>query len=362
MIVLKQVIDIMTQGSERPVRRLLAYYAVIAVIVVAIGYFFPRALHLVAGKGLDSVALGSQVLEDGLKGKPPLLPGFGAGSLGELALATALILIGTIVLMLPVSWVYMSARSVPGHSQAVVQTLIILPLVVAGIIIIVQNSLALAFSLAGVVGAVRFRTNLRDTRDLVFIFLSIAVGFAAGVQSLAVGAIVSFVFNLVLLLTWRYDYGRNVLTPTASSQWAGPLGSLATKKGEPDVPDRDLILSLTPDKAGALKDRFERVSDVLGKKKKKPRFDAVLSLTTDNVGQAQTLVEKALGKLTKRWRLDEVVTHTGKPSEIYYLVRMKKTVTRDEVLTAIHDNADGMISTADLEIRETLQDSDGDKS
>ena len=30
---------------------------------------------------------------------------------------------------------------------------------------VVQNSLALAFSLAGVVGAVRFRTTLRDTRD-----------------------------------------------------------------------------------------------------------------------------------------------------------------------------------------------------
>jgi hypothetical protein len=264
--------------------------------------------------------------------------------------------------MMPVTWVYMSARPIPGHSQALVQTLIILPIVVAGIIIVVQNSLALAFSLAGVVGAVRFRTNLRDTRDLVYVFLSIGVGFAAGVQSLAVGALVTIVFNLVSLLTWRYDYGRNALTPTASSQWAGPLETLASPTGMHEIPDRDLVLSLTPEKADALADRFDRVRSVLGKNKKKPRFNAVLTITTDYVPEAQKQAEMVLQKVTKRFKLDEVVQHTGKPSEIYYLVRLKKSVPRDEVLTAIHDNSDGMIASADLELAEPLQGRDGDKS
>ena len=53
----------------------------------------------------------------------------------------------------------------------------------------------------------RFRTTLDDTRDVVFIFLAIGVGFAAGVQTLAVGAIFSVAFNFVVLLTWRYDFG-----------------------------------------------------------------------------------------------------------------------------------------------------------
>jgi hypothetical protein len=247
----------------------------------------------------------------------------------------------------------MSARSVPGHNQGIVQTLIILPLVVAGIIIVVQNSLALAFSLAGVVGAVRFRTNLRDTRDLVFIFLSIGVGFAAGVNSLAVGALVSIVFNLVVLLTWRYDYGRNVLTPSASAQWAGPLEALASKPGtDGTVPDRDLVLALSPTEAEVLADRFDRVRKTLGKKKKKAKFNAVLTVTTDNLPEAQTAVERVLAQTTKRWKLDEVVTNTGKPSEIYYLVRLKKTMTRDEFLTTVHDNAGDSIEFADLELAE----------
>ncbi len=363
MTVVSGLIDVLTQGSNRPLRRLLTYYAIIAVIVAIFYWLSPRIVLLVAGRGLREIAGTPQVLEDALGGAGSLVPGFGPGSLGELTLVTVLILLGTLVLMTPVTWVYMSARSIPGHSQGIVQTLIILPLVVAGIIIVVQNSLALAFSLAGVVGAVRFRTTLRDTRDLVFIFLSIAVGFAAGVQALAVAAIVSIMFNLVVLLTWRYDYGRNVLTPTASAQWAGPLETLASPTGDGQIPDRDLVLALTPSKAEVLAERFERVAKTLGKKKKKPRFNAILTVTTDNLPEAQAAIEPVLEKMTRRWKLDEVVTNTGKPSEIYYLVRPKKVVTRDELLTAIHDHAPGnVIESVDLETSEQAVEQDATKA
>ena len=215
----------------------------------------------------------------------------------------------------------------------------------------VQNSLALAFSLAGVVGAMRFRTTLRDSRDLVYVFLSIVVGFAAGVQSLAVGAVVSIVFNFVLIITWRYDYGRNMLMPTAAAQWSRPLQALASPTGDHQIPDRDLMLSLTPEKANALADRFDRVRDTLGKKKK-ARYDSVLHITTDNVPEAQKKLEQALDKLTKRWDLDEVVTNVGKPSEIYYLTRLRKSIPRDALLTAIHDVAGDVIVSVDLEANE----------
>jgi hypothetical protein len=237
-----------------------------------------------------------------------------------------------------------------------VQTLIILPLVVAGIVFIVQNSLALAFSLAGVVGAVRFRTTLRDSRDLVYIFLSIVIGFAAGVQSLAVGAVISIVFNFVTILTWHYDYGRNMLMTTASAQWSRPLQALASPTGDHQIPDRDLVLSLTPANAAALADRFKRVQKTVGSKKKKPRYDTILTVTSDNVSEAQKQVEEVLERMTKRWDLDEVVTNVGKPSEIYYLARLKKSMPRDVLLTAIHENADGVIASADLEVAEPVED------
>jgi len=362
MPVLRQIIDVLAHGGDRPVRRLIAYYLFIGAIVFALVYFAPGVGHLLVGRGLEPTANATQILQDGLSKKATQTALLAAGSLGELAVATVLILVGTLLLMLPVSWVYMSARRVQGHNQSVVQTLIILPLVVAGVIIVVQNSLALAFSLAGVVGAVRFRTTLRDTRDLVFIFLAIAVGFAAGVESLAVGALLSIFFNFVVILTWRYDYGRNVLTPSASAQWAGPLEALGSPTGDHVVPDRDLVLSLTPARAEVLADRFDRVRDVIGKKKKKARFNAVLTITTDDVGEAQPKVESVLEAMTKRWRLDEVVTNVGKPSEIYYLIRLKKTVERDDLITAIRDNAGPVIATADLEIGEPASEEKSDNT
>jgi hypothetical protein len=363
MVGLNQVIDTIAQGSDRPLRRLVAYYAIVALVVVGLSFLMPDLMRSVAGRGFGAAGGGgSQVLEDGLSSKALPALGFGAGSLGELAITTVLILVGTLVLITPVTWVYMSARPVPGHSQPVVQTLIILPIVVAGIIIIVQNSLALAFSLAGVVGAVRFRTNLRDTRDLVYILLSIGVGLAAGVQALAVGALLSIFFNIVLLLTWRYDYGRNALQPTASSQWAEPLQTLASQTGVHEIPDRDLVLSLTPEKADVLADRFNRVRKVLGSDKKKPRFNAVVTLTSDSIPEAQAATEKVLASMTKRWKLDEVVTHVGKPSEIYYIVRTKKNMNRDDLLTAIHDRAGGLIESANLEMAGPAEEKDGAKA
>jgi hypothetical protein len=112
--------------------------------------------------------------------------------------------------------------------------------------LIVSNSLALAFSLAGIVAAVRFRTTLADARDIVFIFLAIAVGFAAGVQVVTIGLVLSMIFNFVLVLIWRYDFGRAVLEPTAASQWEAPLQDLAGKDGGGNKIRRDLVLALTP--------------------------------------------------------------------------------------------------------------------
>jgi len=336
--------------SDRPVRRLVAYYAIVAVVVAILAYFFPGEIARISAKGLGDVPEGPTVLTDALASSPTASVSFGPGTLLDVSLTTVLILIGALVLILPVTWVYMSARPSGGqHNQNVVQTLIILPLVVAGIVFIVQNSLALAFSLAGVVGAVRFRTTLRDSRDLVYIFLSIVVGFAAGVQSLAVGAVISVVFNFVLVLTWHYDYGRNMLMPTAAAQWSRPLQALASPTGDHQIPDRDLVLSLTPENAAALADRFKRVQKVVGSKNKKPRFDSILTVTTDAVSEAQGRIEEVLERMTKRWSLDEIVTNVGKPSEIYYLTRTKKTISRDVLLTAIHENTAGFVASVDLE-------------
>jgi Domain of unknown function (DUF4956) len=350
MAMFKRLIDAVTLGSERPLGRLIAYYALFIAAFGIVLFLYPAFGALLMDGDPVTSAVSPQLLQDGLNGPGIVQQALGPGSLGELLINTALVILAILALMLPVTWVYMSARRVPGHDQSVVQTLLILPIVVAGIVLIVQNSLALAFSLAGVVAAVRFRTTLDDTRDVVFIFLAIGVGFAGGVHMLAIGTIVSVAFNYVTLLTWRYDFGRSVLQPTAAAQWSEPLKDLAKSTNGNGVPDRDVMLALTPKKAEALAKRIDRVREVLGPSRKKPRFNSVLSITSDKVAEAQVVMQKVLDKVTKRWVLDEVVTHVGKPSEVYYLVRLSKTTTRDDLITAIRARAGDRVIAADLEL------------
>src|SRR6266540_2610568 len=109
--------------------------------------------------------------------------------------------------MFPVAWMYMRTKPKLRYDPSLVQTVIVLPVVIAGVVLIVRDSVALAFSLAGIVAAVRFRNTLRDTKDAVYIFLAIAVGLAAGVQSFAVGFGVSVIYVAVVLVLWRFDIG-----------------------------------------------------------------------------------------------------------------------------------------------------------
>src|SRR4029079_18818885 len=105
-------------------------------------------------------------------------------------------------------WIYIMTRRRKGFRQSVVQTLVILPIVVAGVVFMVKTSLAPAFSLSATVPAVSFRNTLRDTKDAVYIFLATGVGLAAGIQSVAFAAALSITYNVVILVLWWTDFGR----------------------------------------------------------------------------------------------------------------------------------------------------------
>lgn len=72
---------------------------------------------------------------------------------------------------------------------------------------VVQHSLALAFSLAGIVAGVQFRRALSDTFDTLFIFVAIAVGIAAGIKALDIAIVITIFFNLTTLLVCIFGDG-----------------------------------------------------------------------------------------------------------------------------------------------------------
>ena len=209
----KRLIDLVTLGSDRPIRRLIAYYVVLTVVLLLIFHFLPSAGDLIKGdQPRPLTTTTSSPLQDEVTTKGKEKAGKVPIEAGDLAPQTIIVMLSTLALMLPVSWVFMSARRARGFSQSIAQTLIILPIVVAGIVLVVRTSLALAFSLGGIVAGLRFRATMRDTRDQVYIFLGIAVGLAVGVQSLIVAAVLSVTFNFAVLLIWRLDFGGRALS------------------------------------------------------------------------------------------------------------------------------------------------------
>ena len=128
---------------------------------------------------------------------------------------------GAAVLIVPVSWVYFITSRTREVDRSFVQAIVLMPIVVTGISMIVLNSLALAFSLAGIVAAVRFRFSLEQPSHAMYIFVAISIGLGAGIGSLGVAGVISMAFVYATLVIWKLEYGKSL---------SGPFFSVLTRR------------------------------------------------------------------------------------------------------------------------------------
>jgi len=138
---------------------------------------------------------------------------------GPLRLAFASL--GAAILIVPVSWAYFITSRSRDVDPSFVQTIVIMPIVVTGISMIVLNSLALAFSLAGIVAAVRFRFSLDQPSHAMYIFAAISIGLGAGIGALGVATVISMAFVYPMLIIWKLQYGKIM---------SGPFFSMLTRR------------------------------------------------------------------------------------------------------------------------------------
>jgi len=69
----------------------------------------------------------------------------------------------------------------PGYSISYINSLVVLGMITSIVIMVIGNNLARAFGLVGAMSIIRFRTAVKDTMDIIYIFFSLAIGMAAGV-------------------------------------------------------------------------------------------------------------------------------------------------------------------------------------
>jgi hypothetical protein len=310
----------LSSSARRPRRapflRLLAYYAAVVVLAALLARYVPAVRDAFVAPIAPAPIAEAELPAGAVTAVPGPAP--------DRALTTALAIIGTLALVLPIAWIYRYTRG-SRSDRSLIQSMIVLPLVVAGIVIVVKNSLALAFSLAGIVAAVRFRNTLKDPRDAVYVFLAIGLGLAGGVQALDVALVVSFAFNLIVLLIWAFDVG--------GVEAGAAEGALA-------VGDVGLRVARGAEQRGAIRAELPaRASDM--------KADGILLLHSPDPDAALEGLDAALGDEAKEWRVVGTRPNMDDVTTLEIVVRLKKDGDPARLLGDLEDRWSALVAAAE---------------
>jgi uncharacterized membrane protein YhiD involved in acid resistance len=121
-----------------------------------------------------------------------------------------------------ISWIYRLTYQGFAYSASFVNTLIIIAMVTTMVIMVIGNNLARAFGLVGAMSIIRFRTAVKDSRDIAFVFFSLAAGLAAGAGSHMVGFIGCIATGLVIVILYLFNYGIHAGTELLLRFWITP--------------------------------------------------------------------------------------------------------------------------------------------
>lgn len=186
------------QVRTRLMSKIAVYYGICLALLVVVQLTHPEWLKYLPFNGLDTLrsdilfsepeSVTEQLLASN---RPTALVVDGINLISALA--------GTLIVMVPLRWVYMTNELTNSWNKEVASSLLVLPLIVAAIVYIVRFSLPLAFALAGIFAGVRYRTILKHQSDAYFTFACIAVGLAAGTRALGIALVLAVFFTFTIL-------------------------------------------------------------------------------------------------------------------------------------------------------------------
>lgn len=124
-------------------------------------------------------------------------------------------LIAALVFGVVIAVTYMQTQKKEGYSQSLALTLAMLPVILAMIIMFVGSNVARAFSLAGTLSIIRFRSAPGEPKDIGYIFFDIAAGLACGVGQFLYGAVFVVIVCLFMIALHAVRFGEpkaNIMT------------------------------------------------------------------------------------------------------------------------------------------------------
>jgi hypothetical protein len=324
----------------RALTKVVVYYVVLFVIGLLVWDFLPRA-----GGFAQSFDLLSGTALPTTSARAPKV------SVGEvnLSLTVALAMISAILLSIPIAWVYVLTRAKRGYQQSVVHLLIVLPLVVSGIVVLVQYSLALAFSLAGIVAAVRFRNTLDDSKDAVYVFLATAIGLAAAVN-VPVAGVISVLFNVTVASLWYFDFAHSPveLEGSIADKRLKRARQLARTGTFVARIDDEVFRNMSRDQLEGVAARaWKRAIDQPGEALDGDN-ETRIRIRTNDVAAMRRNLEPRLEAQVKGWRLTGLAPKPDGSEVAEYAVQMKKKTTPEDLLTLVRVAGAPHVTAAEL--------------
>ena len=327
-------------AATRIIVRSVVYYVVLVGITTLAWKFIPRNSAAIPAS-LEALLGGAEAVTS--RGIPVVQL-----DEGSLAISVAVAILAAVLLSLPVAWVYQLTRAKRGYQQSVVQLLVVLPAVVAGIVLLVKYSVALAFSLAGIVAAVRFRNTLDDSKDAVYVFLATAIGLASAVN-LPVATVMSIGFNMVSLVLWFTDFG------SAPVELDGRIAEKRLKRAK-DLARTGTFVALVDDEVlrNMSREQLEGVAERAWKRanatEESPgavQAELRLRISTTDQAAMRRAVEMRLQEYTKQWRVG-AITHDDGITVVEYHVQLRKKTTPDELLTLVRTAGSSTVTDVEL--------------
>jgi hypothetical protein len=335
--------------------RLITYYVVVAGFGIIAWRYMPASLRELIRMATEPlVGLTNTQMVTTFTTPDPQLDVLSPAAVTFMGIIAAA---SSIVFCVPVSWVYMFTRQKKGYNQSVVHTLILLPVVVAMVATLVRSNVALAFSLAGIVAAVRFRVALEDSKDAVFVFAVMALGLACGVQ-LETAGVLSVLFVIVSLVLWYSDFART--PPSLEGERAQKHFERAVQMANRTSQfvarlDREILDSMAPAQLDALQARLDKQKSKYGVtaeakvgEEEGPRFEGRITVHVGDPEQAQPAVEAVLAAHLKRWKMVRIERTDGE-ARIVYAVRPKKGNTLESISQTLTNEAAPFVANVEVE-------------
>ncbi len=120
-----------------------------------------------------------------------------------------IIAVSACILGLLVSAVYIIASKKTGLTRGFALTLVVVTTMTAIVVMFVGNSVATAFSLAGVFTLVRYRSEQTSPKDLAFIFVCMGIGLTCGIGYIQYSVLIAVLLSIVILVLTAVNYGEN---------------------------------------------------------------------------------------------------------------------------------------------------------